>query len=115
MLFRSDINIQTTLPAATGSGLELLTKEGKWIALDEGPNSIVVNVGDMLQMFTQHLASIGKLPKEKVLRSTTHRVVATGDERFSMPFFFHPRSEVNLGPMTAGEYLMQRLREIGLA
>jgi isopenicillin N synthase-like dioxygenase len=69
-----------------------------------------------------------------VLRSTTHRVVNPPREkwhthRYSIPFFLHPRSEMKLDclencitesnplnyePITAGEYLDERLREIGL-
>jgi len=81
----------------------------------------VVNVGDMLQRLTNNR-----------LRSTTHRVVNPprekwGNSRFSIPFFLHPRSEMDLTclescvngdkayePITAGEYLDERLREIGL-
>ena len=68
------------------------------------------------------------------LRSTTHRVVNPPKEhwhtsRFSMPFFLHPKSEMSLACLesciddarpkaypdaTAGEYLDERLREIGL-
>lgn len=103
-----DINLITFLPAATTSGLELLTKEGKWESVDANPGELVVNVGDMLQM-----ASNGRF------KSTTHRVVNPMDSgsqgaRYSIPFFVHPRAEVSLGTMTAGSYLEQRLKEIGL-
>jgi isopenicillin N synthase-like dioxygenase len=118
-----DINLITLLCEATAGGLELLTREGEWIPVRTGPGQIVVDSGDMLQNLTNGL-----------LRSTTHRVGNPDDSRlrrFSMPFFVHPRAEVDLTPLpgclartggeakfppiTAGEYLLQRLREIGLA
>lgn len=101
-----DINLITFLPAATDSGLELLTKDGTWEAVKAEPDELIVNVGDMLQMATN-----GRF------KSTTHRVVNpdnTNKPRYSMPFFAHPTSEMSLGPMTAGEYLEQRLKEIGV-
>lgn len=118
-----DINLITLLPEATDAGLELLTRDGKWLPVVAAPGEIIVDAGDMLQNLSNGL-----------LRSTTHRVTNTGDARkprFSMPFFVHPRPEVSLAPrdhciarsggvprfpaITAAEYLAERLREIGLA
>lgn len=103
-----DINLITLLPAATASGLEVMDTKGNWIPVQEVPDSIVVNAGDMLQLAT-----------EGYIKSTTHRVVNTEEgrkkSRYSMPMFIHPRSEVKLSPdKTAGEYLIERLKEIGL-
>ncbi len=118
-----DINLITLLVGASADGLEVLTQQGNWLAVKSTPNQIVVNVGDMLQRLTNN-----------VLRSTTHRVVNPPRElwntsRFSMPFFLHPRSDMRLdclpacisadnpihySPITAGEYLDERLIEIGL-
>lgn len=102
-----DINLFTLLVAATTSGLEIKTKDGEWIPVNNPPNAIIVNCADMLQLHTA-----GRLP------SMTHRVVnGDGGERFSMPFFVHPRPDVVLSSdprITAGEYLDQRLREIGV-
>ncbi len=100
-----DINFITLLVAATASGLEVKTRDGEWIAVDNPPNAIIVNSGDMLKAYTA-----GRIP------STTHRVVnGDGGERYSIPFFVHPRSEVQLTQtLTAGQYLHQRLVEIGL-
>lgn len=118
-----DINLITLLVGASADGLQLLTREGNWVDVKAGPGQIVVNVGDMLQRLTNN-----------VLRSTTHRVVNPPREkwhthRYSIPFFLHPRSEMSLNclencitennpiafePITAGEYLDERLREIGL-
>lgn len=118
-----DINLITLLCEATASGLELLRRDGTWMPIPALPGQIVVDAGDMLQNLTNGL-----------LKSTTHRVVNPGsvrERRLSMPFFVHPRSEVSLAPLpscvertggvkrfpdiTAGEYLEQRLREIGLS
>jgi isopenicillin N synthase-like dioxygenase len=117
-----DINLITLLSGATAEGLELLARDGSWMPVHTGFDTIVVDAGDMLQNLTNGL-----------YRSTTHRVVNPGDshsERFSMPCFVHPRTEVDLTPLpsclartggvkrfpdvSAGQFLSQRLREIGL-
>jgi isopenicillin N synthase-like dioxygenase len=118
-----DINLITLLVGASADGLQVLTKQGEWVDVTSLPDQIVVNVGDMLQRLTNNK-----------LRSTTHRVVNPARElwhtsRFSMPFFLHPKSDVDLTCLdscideahpkaypdtTAGEYLDERLREIGL-
>ena len=104
-----DINLITLLPAATAPGLEVLDTKNQWHPVSCDPGSIVVNVGDMLQMCTQ-----------KYYLSTTHRVTnPIGDEkrkaRFSMPLFLHPGREVYLAKnLMAKEYLKQRLHEIGI-
>lgn len=117
-----DINLITLLSGATAEGLELLRRDGSWMPVHTGFDTIVVDAGDMLQNLTNGL-----------YKSTTHRVVNPGDshsERFSMPCFIHPRTEVDLTPLqsclartggvkrypdvSAGEFLIQRLKEIGL-
>ncbi|MEN9221215.1 MAG: 2-oxoglutarate and iron-dependent oxygenase domain-containing protein [Thermostichus sp. BF3_bins_97] len=118
-----DINLITLLCEATAPGLELLQRDGSWLPISALPGQIIVDGGDMLQNLTNGL-----------LRSTTHRVTNPDNDRerrFSIPFFVHPRAEVDLTPLpacvartggipqfpslTAGEYLTQRLTEIGLA
>jgi isopenicillin N synthase-like dioxygenase len=117
-----DINLITLLCEATAGGLELLQRDGTWRAIQALKGQIVVDTGDMIQNLTNG-----------VLRSTTHRVVNpdnSRERRFSMPFFVHPRSEASLKPLescvkrvgssqyrniSAGDYLMERLREIGLS
>lgn len=118
-----DINLITLLVGASADGLQVLTKQNEWLAVKSLSDQIVVNVGDMLQRLTNNK-----------LRSTTHRVVNPPREmwhtsRFSIPFFMHPKSSMNLHCLTscidekhskvyedatAGEYLDERLREIGL-
>ncbi len=118
-----DINLITLLVGASADGLQILTKQGEWVGVTSLPEQIVVNVGDMLQRLTNNK-----------LRSTTHRVVNPPRElwatsRFSIPFFLHPKGQMDLTcledcideqhpkayeDVTAGEYLDERLREIGL-
>jgi len=118
-----DINAITLLLGAEEAGLELLTRDGRWIPVSPRPGELVINIGDMLQRLTN-----GKL------RSTTHRVVnPTPDRaskaRYSMPFFLHFRSDFLIDPLkqtvaagdkpkwppiTANDYLQERLREIKL-
>lgn len=118
-----DINLITLLMGASAEGLEVKRRDGAWIGITALPDQIVVNVGDMLDRLTNN-----------VLKSTTHRVVnppreKMGNSRYSIPFFMHPRSEMDLtclascvtaenpkrySDMTAGDFLNERLAEIGL-
>lgn len=118
-----DINLITLLMGASADGLQVLRRDGKWIAITALPEQLVVNVGDMLERLTN-----------KKLKSTIHRVVnpprhLMNTPRYSIPFFMHPRSEMSLAALpatvdkehpklwddiTAGDFLNQRLREIGL-
>ncbi|WP_421763928.1 isopenicillin N synthase family dioxygenase [Ekhidna sp.] len=118
-----DINLITLLMGASADGLQVLRRDGKWIPITALPDQIVVNVGDMLERHSN-----GKL------KSTIHRVVNPPRElmhtsRFSIPFFMHPVSEMDLSclegcideehpkafdDITAGEFLDERLKEIGL-
>ncbi|MBO0749195.1 MAG: isopenicillin N synthase family oxygenase [Porphyrobacter sp.] len=118
-----DINTITLLLGAEEAGLELLTRRGEWLPVDPPPGALVVNIGDMLDRLTNSR-----------LRSTTHRVVNPAGEaarraRYSMPFFLHFRPDFLIEPLasciapgetapppiTAHEFLQQRLREIRLA
>ncbi len=117
-----DINLITLLMGASAEGLEVLRRDGEWIAVTSLPDQIIINVGDMLDRLTNHK-----------LKSTIHRVVnpskeKMGSSRFSIPFFMHPRAEMDLTclvscidaenpkiyvDMTAGEFLDERLKELG--
>lgn len=118
-----DINLITLLVGASADGLQIQSKQGDWVSVTSLPDQIVVNVGDMLQRLTNNR-----------LKSTTHRVVNPprelwGTSRYSIPFFLHPKAEMPLAclencitaenpkayaDISAGEYLDERLREIGL-
>jgi isopenicillin N synthase-like dioxygenase len=118
-----DINLITLLMGASADGLQILRRDGSWIPVTALPDQIVVNVGDMLDRLTNNK-----------LKSTIHRVVnpprdQMNKPRYSIPFFMHPRSDMNLtcltncideehpkmySDMTAGEFLTERLIELGL-
>jgi isopenicillin N synthase-like dioxygenase len=119
-----DINTITLLLGAEEAGLQLLDRDGNWLPVTPKPGELAVNIGDMLQRLTN-----------KLLRSTTHRVVnpppeRRGHSRYSMPFFLHFRPDFLIEtlpscitperpnlyptPITAHDYLLERLREIKL-
>jgi isopenicillin N synthase-like dioxygenase len=120
-----DINALTLLLGAEEAGLQLLDRDGRWLAIDPPDGAVVVNIGDMLQRLTNH-----------VLPSTTHRVVNPAPARahlprYSIPFFLHfapdflietlpscisaARPNRYRTPILAQDYLEERLREIRLA
>jgi isopenicillin N synthase-like dioxygenase len=122
----ADINLITLLCEATGAGLEVQRHDGTWMPVAARPGQIVVDAGEMLSRVTN-----------QVVPAAIHRVVnprpgpgeAAAGERFSMPFFVHPRPACDLAvlprfvsaerpcrfpPITAGQLLDQRLREIGM-
>lgn len=119
-----DINLITLLVGASASGLEVKSRKGEWVPFTADADTIVVNIGDMLQRLTNH-----------VYPSTTHRVVNPPGEqarqpRYSVPFFLHPNPDFLIEvlpatvtpdnpdrypePITAQGYLEERLREIKL-
>ncbi len=118
-----DINLITLLMGGSAKGLQAQSLDGTWISVNPEPDEIVINIGDMLARLTNNR-----------LRSTQHKVI-TPDEaswtkpRYSTPFFLHPRSDMDLtclndcvsdenpksyNDMTAGEFLTERLIELGL-
>jgi isopenicillin N synthase-like dioxygenase len=119
-----DINTITLLLGAEEAGLELKTRDGRWIPVSPKKCELVINIGDMLQRLTN-----GRL------RSTSHRVVnpspdRASNARYSMPFFLHFRpdfviealpgtvpegEEPKWPPISSHDYLQERLREIKLA
>ena len=120
-----DINLITLLVGASAAGLEVLSNDGEWVPFTSDEDTIVVNIGDMLQRLTNH-----------VYPSTIHRVVNPPGElarqpRYSVPFFLHPNPDFLIDvlpscitpdnpsrypePITAQGYLEERLREIKLA
>ncbi len=104
-----DINMLTILPAANEPGLQVKAKDGSWLDVPCDFGNLIVNIGDMLQE-----VSNGYFP------STTHRVINPegmdkSKSRVSLPLFLHPFPEVKLSERyTADEYLMQRLKELGV-
>ncbi|MGV8812496.1 MAG: isopenicillin N synthase family dioxygenase [Gelidibacter sp.] len=118
-----DINLITLLMGAQGRGLQVQNHKGEWIDAIAEPDELMINVGDMLSRHTNNK-----------LKSTIHRVVNPpkelwGTSRYSIPFFMHPVSEMKLNVLescidedhpklyediTAGEFLHERLLELGL-
>ncbi len=118
-----DINLITLLMGAQGKGLQVQRHDGEWLDAIAAPDEIVINVGDMLSRHSNNR-----------LKSTIHRVVNPpkekwGTSRYSIPFFMHPISEMPLNclencideehsklynDITAGEFLNERLIELGL-
>ena len=104
-----DINLLTILPAANEPGLQVIAEDGTWVDVPCDFGNIIINIGDMLQE-----ASCGYFP------STIHRVINPSGERseksrISLPLFLHPNPEVVLSERyTAGSYLDERLRELGV-
>jgi isopenicillin N synthase-like dioxygenase len=118
-----DINLITLLMGAQGKGLQVQNNNGEWIDAMAQPDELMINVGDMLSRHTNNK-----------LKSTIHQVVNPprelwGSSRYSIPFFMHPVSDMNLNclsecideknpklfdDITAGDYLNERLVELGL-
>lgn len=118
-----DINLITLLMGGSAKGLQAQSLDGTWISVDPAPDEIVINIGDMLARLTNDR-----------LRSTQHKVITPDEEswtkpRYSTPFFLHPRSDMDLTCLescissekpkgytdtTAGEFLTERLIELGL-
>jgi len=119
-----DINAITLLLGAEEAGLQLLDRDGRWLAIDPPPGAIVCNIGDMLARLTNC-----------VLPSTTHRVVNPAPERrhlsrYSTPFFLHFAPTFRLKTLascvaikgenafpaviTADEFLRERLQDLKL-
>ncbi|AWX46166.1 Leucocyanidin oxygenase [Flagellimonas maritima] len=118
-----DINLITLLMGAHGKGLQVKNHNGDWVDAIARPDQLMINVGDMLSRLTNN-----------TLKSTIHQVVNPpkelwGTSRYSIPFFMHPISEMPLNcldncidekhpkgfsDITAGEYLNERLIELGL-
>lgn len=120
-----DINVITLLLGAEEAGLQLLNRDGRWLDVNPPEGALVVNIGDMLQRLTNH-----RLP------STSHRVVNPAPERahlprYSIPFFLHFAPDYLIetlpscvradnpnrypNPITAQDFLEERLKEIRLA
>ena len=118
-----DINLITLLMGAQGKGLQVQNHKGEWIDAIAEPDELMINVGDMLSRHSNNR-----------LKSTIHQVTNPpkelwGTSRYSIPFFMHPVSDMKLDVLencidennpkqfediTAGEFLDERLRELGL-
>ncbi len=123
----SDYGSITLLFQDEVGGLEVQTASGEWIAAQPIPGTVVVNTGDLMQRWTNH-----------VFCSTKHRVMIPGDDRvkqsrYSVAFFCHPNDDTEIAclescqsersltasrfpstpiypPIAAGDYLISRLQ-----
>jgi len=112
-----DYECFTILTQDSVGGLEVQNASGAWVAAPPIDGTFVVNIGEMLQRWTND-----------VFRATPHRVRGvTGLERFSVPFFFATNYDTEIAclpsctgsdrpprypSVAAGRYLEDRLREI---
>ncbi|MHC5937825.1 isopenicillin N synthase family dioxygenase [Nostoc sp.] len=114
----SDYGSITLLFQDDVEGLEVKTASGEWIAAPAIPDTVVVNTGDLMERWTNHLFC-----------STKHRVMIPSDRRvnhsrYSIAFFCDPNDDTEIAclescqkeqspiypPILAGEYLLSRLQ-----
>lgn len=97
-------------------GLQVLLKSGQWIDVPHRKGAFVVNLGDMLERWSNGLFC-----------STPHRVLTQGlSERYSVPFFYEPTFDARVAcldvccsednppkfePTTSGLHLMEKYRQ----
>lgn len=77
-----------TLLRSTLPGLEVLNGAGQWIDAPPIPGAFTVNIGDLLELWT-----------DGTFVATTHRVRKVTDERFSFPFFFNVDYATEIAPL----------------
>lgn len=85
----TDTNTFTILAQDMNGGLEVLNKDREWVAVPPIPGTLVVNVGEILKVWTDGIFS-----------STVHRVInRSGRERYSIPFFLYPTYDEVIQPL----------------
>jgi len=109
----TDFGVLTVLRQDEVGGLQVQNLEGEWLTAHPIPGTLVINVGDLLERWTNG-----------VFRSTPHRVVnASGRERLSLVLGFDPNFETlvdpavicaegdtpKFEPITCGDYLSWRM------
>lgn len=77
-----------TLLLPTAPGLEVLNGAGEWIDVPPREGTLVVNVGDILELWTN-----GQFV------ATTHRVRKVSEERYSFPLFFNVDHDTLIAPL----------------
>jgi isopenicillin N synthase-like dioxygenase len=113
----SDYGMITLLAQDPIGGLELLKRDGEWIGAPFIPGTLVINIGDLFQRWTND-----------IYRSNLHRVInRTGKERYSIPTFFNldynamvtclptcqsPERPAKYEPIKSGDYLLSRFRDV---
>jgi isopenicillin N synthase-like dioxygenase len=85
----TDFGALTLLAQDGVGGLQVQTPTGDWIDAPKIDGTFVVNVGDMLNRFSNGF-----------LKSTPHRVInRSGNERYSIPFFYDPHVSTTVAPL----------------
>lgn len=82
----TDSNFLTLLYTFGFTGLEVMSLDGKWNAVEPRANSFVMNIGDV---FSRMMGGRFK--------ATRHRVLDIGIDRFSVPFFLEPSYDGDIG------------------
>jgi isopenicillin N synthase-like dioxygenase len=77
-----------TLLRSTAPGLEVLNGEGRWIDVPPLAGALVINIGDMMEIWTN-----GEFV------ATSHRVRPVAQERFSFPLFFSVDYDTHVAPL----------------
>ena len=83
-----DSGLVTILSQCGVPGLQARSANGDWVEVPPEPEAFAVNFGGLLARWTG-----GRV------RATRHRVVSSGVERFSIPFFFEPRPDTVIAPL----------------
>ncbi len=108
----TDYECFTLLSQSNQSGLQVLNQNEEWINALPIQNTFVVNIGDLMQRWTNDQ-----------FKSTIHRVINnSGTTRYSIPTFFGPdyftciesliKDQIPIyKPIIAGQYLTQRFNE----
>ena len=96
----TDYGCLTLLFTQSDNGLEIKQPNGKWLKVQAKKDEIIVNFGDMLELWSN-----------KKIKATLHKVNGTNNSRYSIPFFFNPRHDTLIGKdknnrdIFAGDYL----------
>jgi len=83
-----DSGLVTILAQCDAAGLQAKSADGAWVDVPAKEDSFAVNFGGLLARWTG-----GRV------RATRHRVLSSGGERFSIPFFFEPRPNTVIAPL----------------
>lgn len=84
----TDSGFVTLLTQDGVAGLQARSREGHWIDVPPVEGTLVVNFGQVLEQW-----SAGRI------RATEHRVLGSGAERYSIPFFYEARAEATIAPL----------------
>src|ERR1700733_15616259 len=84
----TDSGFMTLLAQDGVPGLQARTRDGYWVDVPPQDCALAVNFGQVLERW-----SAGRI------KATEHRVIGTGQERYSIPFFYEARADAEIGPL----------------